>query len=152
MTPTDRIQKRVSEKMGKIMDVSELDDLKSRGTLYEARLNDERYFAILAYLDKLEKRITKIEQSLKAEWSDYEERVTGLEGDIDEIPSVVDAIKFRQEQYGWNQNQMAKALDMQKSHYSEFLAGKRDLPIGAIKKAYSIGVPANILLQLGDRK
>lgn len=61
-------------------------------------------------------------------------------------PKLVDAIEFRREQYGWNKGKMAAMLDMTKGNYSEFLHGRRALPINAIRKAYAIGIPASVLL------
>ena len=61
--------------------------------------------------------------------------------------SAVDALEFRREQYGLTQAEFAALLGMQSSHYSEFLHEKRRLPIGAVKRAYAIGVPADALLQ-----
>jgi antitoxin component HigA of HigAB toxin-antitoxin module len=59
-------------------------------------------------------------------------------------PKLVDAIEFRQEQYGWNDSKMAAMLDLSKSHYSEFKNGKRALPVNSIRKAYAIGIPASL--------
>lgn len=60
---------------------------------------------------------------------------------------LVDAIEFRREQYGWNKSKMAAMLDMTKPNYSDFIAGRRGLPINSVRKAYAIGIPADILLQ-----
>lgn len=60
---------------------------------------------------------------------------------------LVDAVEFRQEQYGWNDKKMAAMLDLSPPHYSEFKSGKRGLPINSIRKAYAIGIPASVLLQ-----
>lgn len=59
---------------------------------------------------------------------------------------LVDAIQFRQEQYGWNDSKMAAMLDLSRPHYSEFKSGKRGLPIASVRKAYAIGIPASVLL------
>lgn len=67
-------------------------------------------------------------------------------GEKPHLPSILDAINFRQEQYGWNDTKMAAMLDMQKSHFSEFKSGKRSLPINSIRIAYAIGIPADVLL------
>lgn len=65
----------------------------------------------------------------------------------DNLPSIVDALKFRQEQYGYNQHEMALALGMTDGNYSDVLSGKRRLSINATRAAYAIGVPASVLLQ-----
>lgn len=62
-------------------------------------------------------------------------------------PTLIAAIDFRREQYGWNDSKMAAMLDMSQSHYSEFKAGKHRLPVNSIRKAYAIGIPASVLLQ-----
>ncbi len=73
---------------------------------------------------------------------------TGEVEDFDDhIPPLVDAVEFRREQYGWTSMRMAVALGLAKSHYSEFVHGKRNLPLEARIKAYAIGVPAAVLLQ-----
>lgn len=64
------------------------------------------------------------------------------------LPSVIDAVEFRREQYVWSQKKMAKELHMCQSHYSEFIHGKRSLPMIAVKHAFRIGVPAAVLLQI----
>lgn len=63
------------------------------------------------------------------------------------LPPVVDALEFRREQYGWTRMRMAAELGLGKSHYSEFVSGKRGLPLSARIKAHQIGVPAQVLLQ-----
>lgn len=65
----------------------------------------------------------------------------------DMLPSIVDAIEFRREQYGWNKGQMAEALGWHKSDYSMFIIGERKLPFAIACRAFSIGVPAAVLLQ-----
>jgi len=61
--------------------------------------------------------------------------------------SVADALEFRREQYGLTQTEFAAILGLQKGAYSEIVNGKRRLPIGATKRAFAIGVPADVLLQ-----
>lgn len=63
------------------------------------------------------------------------------------LPSIREALRFRQDQYGWSQKKMAAALGIQASHYSEILSGKRNLSLKAVKRAYAIGVPASVLLR-----
>lgn len=63
------------------------------------------------------------------------------------LPSIVDAVEFRREQYGWTMSKMAFELGIQLSHYSEFVHKKRNLPINAIRHAYRIGVPEKVLMQ-----
>lgn len=64
------------------------------------------------------------------------------------LPSVPEALEFRREQYGWTREMMAFAIGLSKGHYSEVINGKRQLPLNATRHAYSIGVPATVLLQL----
>ena len=68
---------------------------------------------------------------------------------VADIPS---ALAHRQASYGWNQNEMATALGMRPSHYSEVLAGKRRLTFGQACLAYKLGVPATVLLDLRNQK
>lgn len=63
------------------------------------------------------------------------------------LPSIVDALEFRRDQYGYNKREMSEALCMQPSHYSEVISGKRTLSLATTKKAFEIGVPAEVLLQ-----
>jgi len=61
--------------------------------------------------------------------------------------SVVGALEFRREQYGLTCYEFAAVLGITKSHYSEIRAGKRTLPLKAVKRAFRVGVPAEVLLQ-----
>lgn len=60
---------------------------------------------------------------------------------------IADALEFRRDQYGLTQREFAAILGLQNSHYSEIINGKRRLTLGATKRAFAIGVPANVLLQ-----
>ena len=60
--------------------------------------------------------------------------------------TAVDALEFRRDAYGLNQQQWAALLLIGQSHYSEFVKGRRPLPKIAIKRAYALGVPADVLL------
>ena len=62
--------------------------------------------------------------------------------------SIVDALEFRRDQYGLKRTEFAAVLGMTPGHYSEVISGKRSLPINATKRAYAIGVPADVLLQI----
>mgnify|MGYP001029981495 CR=1 FL=1 len=61
--------------------------------------------------------------------------------------SVADALEFRRDQYRLTQGEFAAILGLHPGHYSEIINGKRRLPIGAMKRAFAIGVPAEVLLQ-----
>ena len=61
--------------------------------------------------------------------------------------TLADALEFRRDQYGLNKGEFAALLGMQASHYGEIVRGKRGMPLRAIKRAYAIGVPADVLLQ-----
>lgn len=60
--------------------------------------------------------------------------------------SAVAALEFRRDQYDLTQAQFAKVLNMQPSHYSEFINGNRELPKNAMRRAVAIGVPAENVL------
>ncbi|MBK9497665.1 MAG: hypothetical protein IPO08_24890 [Xanthomonadales bacterium] len=62
------------------------------------------------------------------------------------MPSVSEAIEFRQREYGWTAEKMAKALGLTSGHYSELMHGKRRLPYRAACRAFALGVPAHVLL------
>ncbi len=62
------------------------------------------------------------------------------------LPSVSEAIEFRQREFGWTQTRMASALGLTRGHYSEIMHGKRALPYHCACRAYALGVPAEILL------
>jgi hypothetical protein len=63
------------------------------------------------------------------------------------LPSVIDAVEFRREQYGLNCHQWSAVLGMMPSHYSEFVNGIRPLPKAAMAEAYAHGVPADALFK-----
>ncbi len=62
-------------------------------------------------------------------------------------PSIISAVEFRREQYGWTKTEMARHLGIGRGHYTEFIQGKRTLSYRTICRAYNIGVPASVLLQ-----
>ena len=62
-------------------------------------------------------------------------------------PKPVEAIKFRMDQLGLEQKDLAKILGS-KSRASEILSGKRSLSLRQIKLLYKkLGIPAEILIQ-----
>jgi len=64
-----------------------------------------------------------------------------------EAPKPVEAIKFRMEQLGLEQKDLAKILGS-KSRASEILSGKRSLSLRQIKILYrKLGIPAEVLIQ-----
>lgn len=67
------------------------------------------------------------------------------------LPTVVEAVEFRREQYGFTQKEMAKVLGWGQSHYSEFVNGKLTMPKRVMARAYEIGVPASCLFQTEAR-
>lgn len=64
--------------------------------------------------------------------------------------SIIDALEFRRDQYGLKQSEFAAILGMTPSHFSEVMAGKRNLPLNARIRAFAIGVPSDVLLQPGS--
>lgn len=64
-----------------------------------------------------------------------------------EAPKPVEAIKFRMDQLGMAQKDLAKILGS-KSRASEILSGKRSLSLRQIKVLYKkLRIPAEVLLQ-----
>src|ERR1700712_5551320 len=64
--------------------------------------------------------------------------------------SLIDAMEFRRDQYEITASEFSAILGMSKTHYSEFVNGRRNLPLNARIRAYAIGVPAEALLQPGS--
>lgn len=64
-----------------------------------------------------------------------------------EAPKPVEAIKFRMDQLGMGQKDLAKILGS-KSRASEILSGKRSLSLRQIKILYrKLSIPAEVLIQ-----
>ncbi|WP_340102765.1 helix-turn-helix domain-containing protein [Rhodohalobacter sp. 8-1] len=64
-----------------------------------------------------------------------------------EAPKPIEAIKFRMDQLGMEQKDLAKILGS-KSRASEILSGKRSLSLRQIKILYrKLGIPAEVLIQ-----
>jgi len=61
--------------------------------------------------------------------------------------SMVDALDFRRDQYGLTWAEFGMLLGLSPTHMSEVKNGHRRLPLGAVKRAYAIGVPADALMQ-----
>lgn len=66
---------------------------------------------------------------------------------IKTVPPITTSLRAVACNCGYNQTQMAKRLGLMQSHYSEVLSGKIELPKNAMRKAYRLGVPAEVLLQ-----
>lgn len=64
--------------------------------------------------------------------------------------SILDALDFRREQCGLKRSEFAAILGMTPTHFSEVMAGKRNLPLNARIRAFAVGVPAEVLLQPGS--
>jgi transcriptional regulator with XRE-family HTH domain len=63
--------------------------------------------------------------------------------------TIAEALEDTRKDLSWSKGDMATALGLQGSHYSEVLTGKRALPYRSACVAFAIGVPARVLL---DRK
>jgi len=64
-----------------------------------------------------------------------------------EFPDPIEAIKFRMEQLGYKQKDLADALGL-KSRVSEILNKKRKLTLDMIRKLNEeLGIPADVLVQ-----
>jgi len=63
------------------------------------------------------------------------------------LPSIIDMLEFRRDQYGVTAKDWAFILGISAQHYSEFVNGRRELPKKAMGKAYEYGVPAEALFQ-----
>ncbi len=73
---------------------------------------------------------------------DYESRTTP-----DDVPSIVEAIRFRMKQQGLKQADLVPYFGS-RSKVSEVLSGKRQLSLAMIRRLYrDLGIPAKVLLQ-----
>jgi HTH-type transcriptional regulator/antitoxin HigA len=64
-----------------------------------------------------------------------------------DFPDPIEAIKFRMEQLGYNQSDLAKVVGL-KSRASEILNRKRKLTLEMIRQLhYSMDIPTNVLIQ-----
>lgn len=61
--------------------------------------------------------------------------------------TLAEALEFRRDAYELSKTQFAAILGLSLNHYGEILNGRRDIPKGAMRRAYAIGVPAGALLQ-----
>ena len=63
------------------------------------------------------------------------------------LPDPIEAIKFRMEQMGYNQNDLAKIIGL-KSRASEILSKKRKLSLEMIRQLHnSLHIPTDVLIQ-----
>lgn len=63
------------------------------------------------------------------------------------FPDPIEAIKFRMDQMGYNQNDLAKVIGL-KSRASEILNKKRKLSLGMIKLLHdNLKIPTEVLIQ-----
>lgn len=64
-----------------------------------------------------------------------------------DYPDPIEAIKFRMEQLGYSQNDLAKVVGL-KSRASEILNKKRKLSLDMIRQLHeSLGIPTDVLIQ-----
>lgn len=64
-----------------------------------------------------------------------------------DLPDPIEAIKFRMEQLGYKQKDLAEAIGL-KSRVSEILNKKRKLTIDMIRKLHdTLGIPTDVLIR-----
>jgi HTH-type transcriptional regulator/antitoxin HigA len=64
-----------------------------------------------------------------------------------ELPDPIEAIKFRMEQLGYTQNDLAKVIGL-KSRASEILSRKRKLTLEMIRNLHeTMNIPTEVLIQ-----
>ena len=64
-----------------------------------------------------------------------------------DLPDPIDAIKFRMEQLGYTQTDLAKVVGL-KSRASEILSGKRKLSLDMIRQLHKkLNIPTDVLIQ-----
>lgn len=60
---------------------------------------------------------------------------------------LITALETERINRSWNAKQMAEAIGIAFTHYSEFVHGKRALPLKARAGAFKLGIPAALLLE-----
>ena len=64
-----------------------------------------------------------------------------------DLPDPIEAIKFRMEQLGYTQTDLAKVVGL-KSRASEILSGKRKLSLDMIRQLHEkLNIPTDVLIQ-----
>ena len=64
-----------------------------------------------------------------------------------DLPDPIEAIKFRMEQLGYTQTDLAKVVGL-KSRASEILSGKRKLSLDMIRQLHDkLNIPTDVLIQ-----
>lgn len=72
----------------------------------------------------------------------YEDEISLID-----LPDPIEAIKFRMDQLGYKQKDLAKAIGL-KSRVSEILNKKRKLTIDMIRKLHdTLGIPTEVLIK-----
>ena len=72
----------------------------------------------------------------------YEDEISPID-----LPDPIEAIKFRMDQLGYKQKDLAKAIGF-KSRVSEILNKKRKLTIDMIRKLHdTLGIPTEVLIK-----
>lgn len=72
----------------------------------------------------------------------YENEISPID-----LPDPIEAIKFRMEQLGYKQKDLAKAIGL-KSRISEILNKKRKLTLDMIRKLHdTLGIPTEVLIK-----
>ncbi len=72
----------------------------------------------------------------------YENEISPID-----LPDPIEAIKFRMDQLGYKQKDLAKAIGL-KSRVSEILNKKRKLTIDMIRKLHdTLGIPTEVLIK-----
>jgi len=72
----------------------------------------------------------------------YEDEVSPID-----LPDPIEAIKFRMDQLGYKQKDLAKAIGL-KSRVSEILNKKRKLTLDMIRKLHdTLGIPTEVLIK-----
>jgi len=71
---------------------------------------------------------------------------------MSDLPTIVDAVEFRMEQYGHNQTEACRIMKIPRSNFSEFLKGKRRVPRSWQFRLHAYGIPAVVLIQKPIKK
>jgi HTH-type transcriptional regulator/antitoxin HigA len=108
---------------------------------------EKEYQAALSRLEKIfdSKKVSKTADELELLSlliEKYENEISPID-----LPDPIEAIKFRMEQLGYKQKDLAQAIGL-KSRVSEILNKKRKLTIDMIRKLHvTLGIPTEVLIK-----
>ena len=120
--------------------------MKSITNEKQYKIAEERIEELLSKVDNAVSNddVNFIELNLLSDMvADYEEAHFAIEK-----PSLIDTIKLRMFEMNLNQKKLAELLEVSSSRVSEYLRGKREIPLKIAKKLHhKLDIDADIILQ-----